>query len=261
MDHATATAYLERIGAEPTGPPDAASLAALTMQHLRTVPFENLSIHLAEPIALDEEALLDKIVKRRRGGFCYELNGSFALLLRHLGYEVAMLSAKVSGPDGFGPPFDHMALRVELDEPWLVDVGFGRFARRPLRMRERTTQYDVEGGVVLSDEPEGDLLVTMGGKPQYLLEQRPRGLDEFAPTCWWQQTWPTSHFRQSLTCSLPTETGRVTLSGRRLVVTDLEGGRSEQVLGKDVEVLRAYRDIFGIELAVVPDVNLPAASG
>src|SRR6266550_7107542 len=103
--------YLQRINY--TGPldPSAETLRGLQVAHLRTVPFENLSIHSGELIVLDDHALFEKIVDGRRGGFCYELNGLFSTLLRSLGFEVAMLSAQVANAAGiFGPDFDHMAL-------------------------------------------------------------------------------------------------------------------------------------------------------
>ena len=81
MDHETVVAYLNRVGVTVPAVSDAAGLRTLHRAHQLTVPFENLSIHLAEPISLDERDLIDKIVRRRRGGFCYELNGAFALLL------------------------------------------------------------------------------------------------------------------------------------------------------------------------------------
>ena len=130
MDDATADAYLDRIGATRE-PPSAAALAALMGRHLTTVPFENLSIHLGERISLDEAALVDKIVARRRGGFCYELNGAFALLLRHLGYEVTMLAARVYGDAGPGPLFDHLALAGRRGPGALA----GRRRVRPVRRR------------------------------------------------------------------------------------------------------------------------------
>jgi len=77
MDEQAVTAYLQRIGAERPPVLDGRALGALHRAHLLAVPFENLSIHLAEPISLDQDALVDKIVTRRRGGFCYELNGAF----------------------------------------------------------------------------------------------------------------------------------------------------------------------------------------
>src|SRR3982074_1424202 len=108
-NHMDIQAYLQRI--DYNGPDDlnGETLRLLHLAHLRTVPFENLSIHAGERIILDDSALFGKIVGRRRGGFCYELNGLFAALLRALGFEVAMLSAQVANARGeFGPDFDHM---------------------------------------------------------------------------------------------------------------------------------------------------------
>src|SRR5258707_11985301 len=107
-------AYLERIGY--TGPlaPSAGALRALHLAHLYTVPFENLDIGLGRPLSLALPALFDKIVTRRRGGFCYELNGLFGWLLQSLGYSVTYLSARVYSPAGtLGPEFDHLTLWVE----------------------------------------------------------------------------------------------------------------------------------------------------
>jgi N-hydroxyarylamine O-acetyltransferase len=121
-------AYLARIGA---GRGD--SLRDLVGRHLEAVPFENLSVHLREPIRLDPEPLVDKIVARWRGGFCYELNGAFALLLERLGYEVTRLACRVSVPGGFTAPGDHLAPAVrDRGRRMLVDVGFGRFAFGPI---------------------------------------------------------------------------------------------------------------------------------
>ncbi len=111
-----AASYLARIGARRPETPDLPSLRELMRAHLATVPFENLSIHLGEVIELSDRALLGKIVDRRRGGFCYELNGAFAWLLRELGYRVTMLGARVYGGMRLGPPYDHMTLVVDLDE-------------------------------------------------------------------------------------------------------------------------------------------------
>jgi N-hydroxyarylamine O-acetyltransferase len=261
-------AYLDRIGAERPARADTAALGELQERHLRSVPFENLSIHLGEPIVLDEEALFDKVVRRRRGGFCYELNGLFGALLSALGYQVTLLAARVYDAEGVpGPPFAHLALRVDLDQPWLVDVGFGRFSGRPLRLAERGDQADLGGTFRIEAAEYGELTVSRDGTPEYLLEPRPRRLGEFEPTCWWTQTSPRSHFTRSLVCSMLAGTGRVTLSGRTLTRTVErrladpaqvpardDAGRDERVLGTDAEVLAAYRDEFGIVLDRVPTV-------
>ena len=254
LDAPAVDAYLDRIGADRD-----ASLAELQERHLLSVPFENLGIHLGEPIVLDPPALFDKIVTRRRGGFCYELNGSFAALLSSLGHRCAFLGAKVIGAgDRLGPPFDHMALLVDDHADAvrkLVDVGFGRFATHPLRWEERGDQQDAAGTFCLLDVdgPDGDVDVSMDGRRQYRLERRERELAEFGPTCWWQQTSPDSHFTGSLICSRLTPTGRVSISGDLLIRTD-NGNRHEHTLAGDDEILAAYRNEFGIQPATVPRV-------
>ncbi|WP_043264301.1 arylamine N-acetyltransferase [Streptomyces sp. CT34] len=247
--------YLRRIGADRPAAPDAEALRRLHLSHLRAVPFENLSIHLGEEIVLQDGPLLEKIVGARRGGFCYELNGAFAVLLRALGYEVALLSARVFGPDGIGIPYDHLALRVRTPTgPWLADVGFGRHSHYPLRLDSREDQADPGGVFRIEETDEGDLDVLRDGVPQYRVEQRPRALGDFEVGCWWNRTSPRSHFTRSLVCSRLTETGRVTLSGRTLLVTGADGAREERELGA-AEVLSAYRSHFGITLDREPVVT------
>lgn len=240
-------AYLERIGAPDPGSPDLPYLRLLHQRHQRSVPFETLSIHLGEDIVLDYAALVAKVVDRRRGGFCYELNGAFAALLTALGYRVTLLAARIHGEHGFGPPLDHLALRVDLDEPWLVDVGAGRFADFPLRLAERGEQPDPGGVFQLTETPEGDLDLHRNGEPHSRLELRPRSLADFTMACWWQRTAPQSDFTASPTCSRLTEDGRVTLRGDRLITTGPDG-RREETLPDERAVLAAYREHFGIDL-------------
>ncbi|AJT67123.1 hypothetical protein T261_5502 [Streptomyces lydicus] len=247
-------AYLLRIGTVRPDAPDVDALRALHLGHLRHVPFENLSIHLGEEIVLAERPLLDKIVGARRGGFCYELNGAFATLLRGLGYEVELLAARVFGPDGLGIPYDHLVLRVDLPTgPWLADVGFGRNSHLPLRLDSRADQEDPGGVFRIEETPDGDLDVLRDGTRQYRIEQRPRVLTDFEAGCWWHRTSPRSHFVRSLVCSRLTETGRVTLSGRSLVTTGPGAARDARELAEG-EVLAAYRTYFGIALDREPVV-------
>jgi N-hydroxyarylamine O-acetyltransferase len=254
MDDTSLKAYLDRIGAERPPTADAAALAVLHRAHLLTVPFENLSIHLPEPISLDPGELLDKIVTRHRGGFCYELNGAFALLLETLGAAVTRIAGRVYGPRGLGPPFDHLALVVRPADgsgPWLADVGFGGHSVYPLLLDSRTAQDDPGGRFLLAEAGDGDLDVLKDGKPQYRVELRERSLADFGPTCWWQQTWPESHFRRGVICSRLTPGGRISISDRTLI-TSAGGERAEQPLPTDAAVLAAYGDHFGIALDRVP---------
>jgi N-hydroxyarylamine O-acetyltransferase len=254
-------AYLARIGVPRPLVLDAEALRDLHQAHLVAVPFENLSIHLGEPISLNEADLIDKIVGRRRGGFCYELNGAFACLLECLGAQVRRVSARVYGGDGtLGPPFDHLALVVRLPDgtgPWLADVGFGSHSTYPLLAGARSGQADPGGQFLLADLADGDIDVAKDGQPQYRIESRERALDDFVPTCWWQQTSPRSHFTRSVICSRLTGDGRISISGRRLIRTT-GGQRTEENLPDDEAVLAAYRDHFGIDLNSVPE---PAVRG
>jgi N-hydroxyarylamine O-acetyltransferase len=248
--------YLERIGYDGPLDPTAETLRRLHLTHLYTVPFENLSIHWGEPIQLDDEALFEKVVTRRRGGFCYELNGLFAALLRALGFDVAMLSAGVGRPDGdYSPYFDHMALLVTLEDRWLADVGFGDSFREPLRLDERGGQ--VEGDLAYRVEETGDGRLILarraeGGlwKPQYRFGLEPHVFADYAEMCHFHQTSPQSHFTQNRICSLATPDGRLTLSGMKLITTR-GGGREERELDER-EYAEALREIFGIGAPSAP---------
>jgi N-hydroxyarylamine O-acetyltransferase len=119
--------YLERITYHGSREPILPTLQALHQVHLLAVPFENLDISLGRAIVLDEASLWTKIVEHHRGGFCYELNGLFAQLLRALGFQVDLLSAAVARETGgFGPEFDHLTLLVHLEQDWLGFCGLWR---------------------------------------------------------------------------------------------------------------------------------------
>ena len=157
------------------------------------MPFENLSIHLGEPISLDEDDLLAKIASRRRGGFCYELNGAFALLLQALGAQVGRVAARVYADGQPGPPFDHLALIVRPADgsgPWLADVGFGSHSVFPLLLDQRDGQTTQPASSCSLIPKTATWMCSGTGQPQYRIERRGRSLADFVPTCWWQQTSP-----------------------------------------------------------------------
>lgn len=248
------SAYLARIGAN-WQPPCVESLFDLHLRHLQTVPFENLDIHLDRRISLAVPELYEKIVDRKRGGFCYELNGLFGSLLRGLGYDVSMYACRVQGSSGLGPLFDHLALSVAAphsSERWLADVGFGRHSAYPLRLDFEGDQHDPNGVFRLEQRACGDIDVLLDGTLQYRIETRPRILADFDPTCWWQQTWSGSHFRAGPVCSRLTDSGgMITLSDHVLISTEA-GERTETTLASDDDVLAAYRLHFGMTLERVP---------
>jgi len=254
MDPARVDAYLERFGADRATPLD-----ELQRRHLERVPFENLDIHLGQPITLTEDALFDKVVERKRGGFCYELNGVFGMLLEALGARVDLVGARVWVDGAFGPPLDHALLIVT----WpgaaarqLVDVGFGRFTVRPLQFDGREPQIDDAGTFRITDVEESPGLVDVwnGDTPACRIDPRPLALADFAPMCWYQQTSPASHFTVGPTCSRLDGNGRVTIAGDLLIRTT-GGERTETRLEGDEAILDAYDEHFGFRPPRVPSAH------
>jgi N-hydroxyarylamine O-acetyltransferase len=250
--------YLRRI--KYTGPrePSSAALRGLHRQHLFTVPFENLDIALKAPIFLDLASLYDKVVRRHRGGFCYELNGLFCELLIALGFRVQMLSARVRRDDGgFGPEFDHMLLRVDLEEPWLVDVGFGDSFVDPIVFRAGgADQVNGHRYLVLPSGDEWQLLREddKGQVPLYIFYDVPRQIADYEEMSKFHQMSPESGFTKRWICSKATPDGRITVANRRLIVTG-DGRREEIMLDTDDEVRRCLRNHFGIEFDAAVDLS------
>lgn len=245
-----AAAYLKRMNYSGPLTPNADTLRQLQVAHLLAVPFENLSIHVGEPIVLSDAALFNKIVDHHRGGFCYELNGLFAWLLRELGFEVQMLSAAVANNKGeWGPEFDHMTLMVPLGQRWLVDVGFGDSFVEPLLLDERSPQVQGRRSYRISDDDNRFVLQQKEGegewKPQYRFNLEPHVYSDYEEMCQYQQTSPESHFTQRRICSRLTPDGRVTISQNRLITTK-GTAKEERELQDDqaiTEALRAHFDV------------------
>ncbi len=241
--------YLERLNYHGSHEPTLPTLQTLHEAHLLAVPFENLDISLGRAIVLDEASLWTKIVAHHRGGFCYELNGLFALLLRTLGFQVDMLSAAVAKPTGgFGPNFDHLTLLVHLEQDWLADVGFGESFRQPLRLQAGLTQPQSAGSYRLEREAGSWLYQEWDGswKPAYRFRLQPHALQDFTAMCRYHQTSPQSTFTQKRVCSLATRSGRITLSDQLLITTH-EGERTEHLL-TDQEYRTVLTEQFGIVL-------------
>ncbi len=248
-------AYLARIGYRGSLEPSAATLRALHRAHMLAVPFENLDIFGARRhLTLDTAAFFAKVVGERRGGFCYELNGLFAELLGTLGFSVSFLSGRVAKGTKAGPEFDHMLLLVPADGVrWIADVGFGDSSLVPLDLDREGPQGEPEGGFKLVRDGGEPGFTSMYGLSEagkwverYRFSLAPHPLADFAGMCEYHQTSPDSKFTQNRVCSLPTATGRVTLSGNRLTLVE-EGRRTVQRLD-EAAFASALRARFGIEL-------------
>jgi N-hydroxyarylamine O-acetyltransferase len=245
-------AYLARIGFTGSTKVDAGTLRPLHLAHLYAVPFENLDISLGRKIVCDEERFVRKIVDSRRGGFCYELNGAFAALLRALGFRVSLFSARVAREDGTASPeFDHLALLVDLEEPWLADVGFGDCFLEPLRLKTESEQEQPGGPFRIV--PVGDVMIVQrqladqAWKSLYQFTLKAHELVDFEPRCQWQQTSPESHFVQQRICTRATPEGRITLSDLKLIRT-MHGKREERMLAGEDEWKAVLLEHFGVRL-------------
>lgn len=245
-------AYLARIGYAGPVAPTLEVLRVIHRAHLLSVPFENLDISRGRKIVVDQEACVRKIVEEHRGGFCYEMNGAFAALLQAIGFQLTLLSARVARQDGsFGPEFDHLTLRVDLDRPWLADVGFGESFIEPLRLLPGIAQKDgaqiyrvsETAGVLQLEKWEAD----GSWKAQYRFSLQPRQIQEFAEMCHYHQTSPDSSFTRKRLCTRATPDGRITLSDLKLIIAR-DGKKEERMLASEEEWRTALREHFDIVL-------------
>jgi N-hydroxyarylamine O-acetyltransferase len=244
-------AYLQRIQYHGPLTPNAETLREIHRAHLLTVPFENLDIGWGKKIEIDQQAFVRKVVERHRGGFCYELNGAFAALLEAMGFHITLLSARVPREDGsLGPEFDHLTLRVDLDEPWLTDVGFGDCFEDPLRLQIGLEQTQRAGCFRIVEANDSLRLERKGEhdewRAEYLFRLEPRRLEEFVEMCNYHQTSPKSSFTQKRVCSRATLDGRITLAEMKLITTH-RGSRKERVLKSDAEWGAALMEHFGVQ--------------
>jgi len=248
--------YLERIHYTKPVKPDETTLDGLHVAHMQSVPFENLDIGLKRNIQLDVASLWSKIITNKRGGFCYELNGLFAWLLKQIGFDVTHLNARVFDQDeNLGIEFDHLALLVQVpgrNERWLVDVGFGDSFTHPLRLEDRGEQiqgyrsYQIEeisnGFVVWQKNYDGNR------ERQYFFDRQPRRFpEEYNAACLYHQTSPESPFTRNSIISRATDNGRISLEGERLILT-VNGQRTERLLHAKEEYNALLKECFGVVL-------------
>jgi N-hydroxyarylamine O-acetyltransferase len=191
--------YLKRIGYDGPREPTERTLAALQRAHILNVPFDALDCLLGNRVTVEPEDAYRKVVDAGRGGYCFELNGLFAWALEEIGFDVKRLAARPLIPvdPGVAEPFAHLALLVELDRRWLVDVGFGYpFAHEPLDLDVRGEQLR-DGRRFRISEDGDDLLVEELGAEEvraYRFRLEPVEQDEFAPRCRIYSTDPDSVF-------------------------------------------------------------------
>ncbi|MET3528628.1 arylamine N-acetyltransferase family protein [Phenylobacterium koreense] len=248
-------AYLDRVGFVGSPRADLESLRALHRAHLRAVPYENFDVLLGRPMTLTPEAAFDKIVGARRGGWCYEMNGLFAAVLREIGFTVTEMAGAVTrGERGELSHGNHLVLRVDLDRPYLADVGFGDGTQEPLPLKlgpHRCAGYNFR----LEKLPDGWLRFhnhTFGGAPYFDFRDEPADRAQLARTCQWLATSPESVFTQTALAFRHGPDGVASLLGRTLRKVR-PGGRESHLIGSQDEFVQVLEEVF--------DLHVPEAAG
>lgn len=222
--------YLSRIGITQIKKPSYTFLETLINAHLETVPFENLDVIAKKPLKLDIASLFQKIVADFRGGFCYELNGLFYQLLHDLRFDVKIGAAYVYNNKEqrysyIENVYDHMVLFVQLNQMYLVDVGFGDSFRKPIALLNGHVE-DVSGIYQVVPLNSSKNIYELQHRqhnhdwiPQYHFSLVSLQLTEFNYSCHWTETSPESHFTQQSVTTIATSNGRITLADQSLTIT------------------------------------------
>jgi N-hydroxyarylamine O-acetyltransferase len=252
-------AYLRRLGLDQAGPPSAARLHALHRAHVERVPYEAIEIQLACATTVDPYESAARIVNRRRGGYCYHLNGAFSLLLARLGYDVIWHRGGVqplSAPEPVGATGNHLALTVHGlpsdDNPhgsWLVDAGLGDALHAPLPLIAGTYHqgpftYELQpstaepGGWRFEHDPRGSF-IGMDFRPT------PATTKDFKERHQYLSTSPDSPFVQTCSVQRRDATGVDVLTG--CVLKRLP--REDAVMLDDEQAwFDALHEVFGLPL-------------
>lgn len=256
-------AYFARIGYDGARTPTLETLRAIQLLHPQAIAFENLNPLLGLPVPLDIESLQQKLVRSRRGGYCFEHNGVLLHALRAVGFRVSCLAARVvwNQPSDAVPPRSHMVLRVVLDEGiYLADVGFGMSPTAPLRLEPDIEQQTPHEPFRLQ-QSDGHFTLQCKLKDEwvsfYLFDLQEQVPVDYQVANHYVSTWPTSHFVQSLIAARATPEGRYGLRNNRLSIHRMTGEGEQRVLSSASEISAALRDLFGI---VVPDERAFAAA-
>ena len=250
--------YLARIGSEGPMAPTLETLKELHERHPDAIPFEAIDVLLERGVNIAPDAVEDKLVHGRRGGYCFEHNGLFKRVLEAIGFHVEGLSARVrwnAAPGTAPQPYSHMALRVVVDNvPWLVDVGFGGCVlTTPLRMDTIEPQATSHETFRLIPFGPGMLLqmwIDEQWKPVYELSGEPRLEGDYEVANWYTAEHPDSHFRKNLMVARTTTEARYTLLNGRYTVRYSDGRTHREVLEAD-GIERVLADTF--QLPVQPD--------
>lgn len=230
-----------------------ACLSTLHRCHVMTIPFEALDVQLNRKISLELHDVYTKVVSKKRGGFCYELNYLFYSFLSKIGFNCFMVSSKIFDDVAYGPDFDHMSVIVRLEEDWLVDVGFGDLFIEPIKVHVMDIQPDQFKKYKIVQKENDQYLLTESlkdkndFKKKYIFDLTKRSIVEFADQCYYKQYAPESYFVKNRVCTLPTEFGRKTIMND-LFKVKYKGEVQETIIKDDAQYIELLHSEFGITL-------------
>lgn len=243
--------YLNRINFEGKINADISTLKLLHSAHIESIPFENFDISLGNKITLSLRSQFNKIIYQKRGGFCFELNNTFAALLSACGFSVKLLSASVFFRNKYGPKFDHLLILVECEGKLMItDVGFGNSFREPLFLTDIPVKQLDAFYKIERNGPSYTLLQKkedMMWQVQYVFTLECHQIEAFEYMCEYLQTSAESHFTQESICSIPTKSGRKTLSNNRYIET-INGKRNEFIITDEEQYRNILKQHFSISL-------------
>jgi N-hydroxyarylamine O-acetyltransferase len=240
--------YLDRIGYRGPLEPTSATLRALHRAHVLAIPYENLDIHLGQRLVLDQQRIFDKIVGQRRGGWCYEMNGLFAWALREIGFPVQLLAGSVSRAAlGDRAEGNHLVLLVQLERPYLVDVGFGNGLLDPLPLAAGEHR---QGFLTYRLRREGERWEFENhayGGAGFDFTLASHTLADFAAQCHMLQTDPESGFVRVTVCHRFMPDSLLSLRGAVLSTATQDGLRIHTITSAE-EYVRTLREQFDLQL-------------
>jgi N-hydroxyarylamine O-acetyltransferase len=256
------SAYLARIGYDGPLAPDRATLAALLAAHMNSIHFENIDVLLGRPIRLDLESLQDKIVRGRRGGYCFEQATLFDAALRALGFKTTLRTARVTlvlAPDK--APRGHMIVVVELPEgSFVADPGLGGLGcRAPIPLDGAPAVDGDETNHIVFDGRCRTLKVESGGRT---VDAWFSGRDEdnwvdFEVANHWFSTHPASPMRQRLMLRAIMPGGRITVMNRNVTIR-ANGETSARQLEDRAALRRLLQEVFGFDLPEAETLCVPS---
>ncbi|HQT78806.1 MAG TPA: arylamine N-acetyltransferase [Rhodopila sp.] len=256
-------AYLNRIGGLPMPPaPSLPVLQAIVARHTATIPFENLDVVLGRPVRLDLDSIQAKLVARQRGGYCFEHNTLLHAALRRLGFDAAILMARVvmGADEDAERPRTHTLVRVTLPEgAWLADVGFGNLTpTAPLSLTTGEAQSTPHEVFRIRDRGCDRVLQANRDatwQPLYRFAMETTYPIDHVVANWFTSTCPGGLFTSNLVVAAPGPGCRNTLFNGRLTVRQV-GDAPQTRMIQDASDLRAtLRDRFN--LVIDPDDAAP----